>query len=294
MNIEEMRKRKKELGYTNAMIAEKTGLSIGAVQKFFSGETTSPRYDTILKLEKLLKPNAGEARELAFKFYTDTEKKSTETGAQQIEIFSKRMLTEECSPERWPGQGRYTLNDYYALPDEIRVELIDGVIYDMTSPTKKHQTIALELGYQFKRCIDEHDMPCMVYAAPVDVRLDMDDKTMVQPDVVVICHEDDNDAMIEGAPEFVAEILSPSTRRKDCIVKLNKYLEAGVNEYWIVDPDEEKITVYDFSGGKFPQHYMFSDSIPVGISGGLCKIDFARIKAELERSERIWKGIYCY
>ena len=69
MNIEEMRMRKKELGYTNAMIAEKTGLSIGAVQKFFSGETSSPRYDTIQKLEKLLKANAGEVREQAFSYH---------------------------------------------------------------------------------------------------------------------------------------------------------------------------------------------------------------------------------
>lgn len=280
VTIEEMRARKKELGYTNEMVAEKSGVSLGTVQKIFGGATSSPRYETIRKLEAALWP-AGEnyrpetgsvsgpdrLRESMFRYTAGTS----------------ALKTEPAHDGKWPRQGEYTLDDYYALPDDVRVELIDGVIYDMTAPTRKHQTIALHLWRQLDECIEEHCAPCIAYAAPVDVRLDSNDKTMVQPDIVVLCHEDDNDMRIEGAPEFVAEILSPSTRSKDCVIKLNKYMTAGVLEYWIIDPDEEKVFVYDFEEGCILKQYDFADRIPVAISNGKCEIDFALIKTAAGR-----------
>lgn len=269
MNIEEMRMRKKELGYTNAMIAEKTGLSIGAVQKFFSGETSSPRYDTIQKLEKLLKENAGEVREQAFSYH--------------VASGSSPVSPIKTDKKRWPRQGEYTLEDYYSLPDEVRVELIDGVIYDMTAPTKAHQTIAFRICMQLTECIDANDMPCVAYIAPVDVRLNKDAKTVVQPDVVLLCHDDGSDKRIEGAPEMVVEVLSPSTRSKDCLIKLNMYMTAGVREYWIVDPDEEKVFVYDFENELILKQYGFTDKVPVGLSKGKCEIDFGKIRKLLGR-----------
>lgn len=260
MNIDEMKRRKRELGYTNAMIAEKAGVSLGAVQKIFSGVTSSPRYDTLQKIEAVLAP-AGRVKEQAFSYGGGSER----------------------SEERWPRKGEYTLDDYYALPDDVRVELIDGVIYDMTAPTRTHQTIAFRICMQLTECIEKHDMHCVAYVAPVDVRLDMDQRTIVQPDVVLLCHEDDNDSRIEGAPEMLVEVLSPSTRSKDCLLKLNKYMNAGVKEYWIVDPDDEKVFVYDFENGNILKAYGFDDKIPVGISKGKCEIDFAEIRKHLKR-----------
>ena len=78
----------------------------------------------------------------------------------------------------------YTLDDYYALPDEQRVELIDGVFYDMAAPTSLHQLILMHLSYLFHDCAEQHDMPCEVFASPLDVRLDRDNYTMVQPDTL--------------------------------------------------------------------------------------------------------------
>lgn len=280
MTIEEMKERKKELGYTNAMVAEKSGVSLGTVQKIFGGATSSPRYETVRKLEAALWP-AGEdyGAKTSSGIGTDRIRESVfryTTGSSALRV-------ERTQDEKWPRQGEYTLDDYYALPDDARVELIDGVIYDMTAPTRKHQTIALHLWRQFVECIEEHSAPCIAYAAPVDVRLDADEKTMVQPDVFVLCHEDDNDARIEGAPEFAAEVLSPSTKSKDCVIKLNKYMNAGVKEYWIIDPDEEKVFAYDFADGCELKQYDFTDSIPVAISKGMCEIDFAGIKAAADR-----------
>ena len=175
-------------------------------------------------------------------------------------------------------QGEYTLEDYYALPDERRVELIDGVIYDMSAPTTIHQLIGLEIWGQLQKFIRKKKGTCIPFAAPVDVQLDCDDRTMVQPDVLVVC---DRDKIIKrciyGAPDFVVEILSPSTKRKDGIIKLSKYISAGVREYWIVDPDKKQVVVYDFQKEDYPVIYGFGGEIPVGIFDGECRIDFAEI-----------------
>ena len=175
-------------------------------------------------------------------------------------------------------QGEYTLEDYYALPDERRVELIDGVIYDMSAPTTIHQLIGLEIWGQLQKFIRKKKGTCIPFAAPVDVQLDCDDRTMVQPDVLVVC---DRDKIIKrciyGAPDFVVEVLSPSTKRKDGIIKLSKYISAGVREYWIVDPDKKQVVVYDFQKEDYPVIYGFGGEIPVGIFDGECQIDFAEI-----------------
>ena len=115
--------------------------------------------------------------------------------------------------------------------------------------------------------------------APIDVCLNCDEKTMVQPDVLVVC--DREKIMVEcifGAPDLAVEILSSSTRKKDMYLKLERYAAAGVREYWIVDPEKEKVMVYDLTGEGFPAIYGFDSCIPVGIFSGNCEIDFREIK----------------
>ena len=297
MTIDEMKARKKELMYTCAVIAEKSGLPLSTVQKVFSGATTKPHFKTMEALEMVLKKpsyyyeedvTTGEwvVNEEAAEYYpmSGTMPPSDAVG----------MWSHIKTSERWTRQGKYTTDDYLALPDDIRVELIDGVIYDMGAPKGGHQMVLGDLYMAFRNCIDEHDSPCYAIFAPFDVRLDKDNKTMVQPDLMVICPEDyedtdneyfeeDRGKRLNGAPRFVAEILSPSTRSKDCTVKLLKYMNAGVKEYWIVDIDNEKVMVYDFTKDVLPTQYSFDDSIPVGISEGKCGIDFGRINAKLKR-----------
>jgi Uma2 family endonuclease len=108
---------------------------------------------------------------------------------------------------------------------------------------------------------------------------------MVQPDLLVICKSYDLDAKrFEGAPDLVLEILSPSTRSKDMLLKLYKYQNAGVKEYWIVDPENEKVLVYDFrEGNYYPETYDFDSVIPIRISDGQCSIDFSRVNRALKK-----------
>ena len=179
--------------------------------------------------------------------------------------------------------GEYTLEDYYAIPDERRVELIDGEIFDMAAPSIAHQIILAELYLQFQTCIETHNRACRVMLSPCDVQLDNDEKTMVQPDLFVVCREFDvTKRSFLGAPDLTLEILSDSTRSKDMLLKTYKYKNAGVREYWIVDPKRKEVLIYDFSDEDLqPDRYTFHDKIPVRISEGKCSIDFERISSRL-------------
>lgn len=270
MTVSKLKERKKELGYTNEMIAEKSGIPLSTVQKIFSGATKHPRYDTLLELTKALSQYSyvGEAYIVQ------------EEAAEYSVEYEDRFQAD--SNERWPRQGHYTLKDYYALPDEIRVELIDGVIYDMTAPRLIHQKLLLQLAMAFFRCIQDSESDCSVTIAPRDVKLFDDDRNMYQPDILITCDKSkDLEDYYDGAPELTVEILSPSTRRKDFLVKTCNYERAGVREYWIVDPIRRQVLVFFFEEDKLPVTYDFDDKIPVRISEGKCVIDFAEVSKDL-------------
>ncbi len=178
--------------------------------------------------------------------------------------------------EKAPGE--YTIEDYYRFPQERRVELIDGVIYDMASPTHIHQLIGGQIFKAFSNYTDRKKGDCIVAYAPLDVQLDRDDKTMVQPDVMIVCDRDKfRKGLVYGAPDLLVEILSRSTKKKDMTIKLAKYAEAGVREYWIVDPERKKVIVYDFEDDMNVSIYGFESEVPVGIFQGECKVDFREI-----------------
>ena len=265
MTIQEMKERKRELGFSNQEISRRSGIPVGTLQKIFSGKTVSPRKETIQALEKILKPVSVS--------YDIPEYSSNAS-----------ILREEAPAYGAKKQGEYTLEDYYAIPDERRVELIDGVIYEMETPSSLHQTILGELYLQFRACTDAHAGNCDVYLSPCDVQLDMDNRTMLQPDLFIICRDYDRTLRhITGAPDLTVEILSSSTRSKDMLLKLYKYHHAGVREYWIIDPVNKAVYVHFFDDPNYKvEVYPFDSQIPIHISGGACSIDFARISKRLE------------
>ncbi len=177
----------------------------------------------------------------------------------------------------------YTIEDYYAIPDERRVELIDGVFYDMASPSFAHQVIIMSIANTIQNYIKKKKGRCKVLTAAVDVQLVCDNKTMVQPDIVVLCDKKKNvERCIMGAPDFVAEVLSKSTRKKDMTIKLEKYRNAGVREYWMIDMKNETVIVHEFEKGNMPVIFGFDSKVPVGIFQGDLEIDFADVRADLE------------
>lgn len=284
MTVEEMKRRKKELCFTNEMIAERSGVPLGTVQKIFAGFTGTPRFKTMAALEKVL---GGEERpeEKPARNSSASDKRTARYQDAYEESGSRigRIGEEALSYGADPKQGSYTVDDYYALSEDRRVELIDGWIYDMATPVLAHQAILGQLHLQLAPCVEKHP-ECELFFAPADVRLDNDDRTMVQPDLYIVCGRKDKDRRrLNGAPDFVIEILSPSTRVHDMFLKLNKYRNAGVREYWIIDPDRKKITVYDFEHEELPETYTFHETVPVSISGGECAVDFECIYDRVER-----------
>ncbi len=269
MNIEKLKQKKKELGFTNKQISELSGVPLGTVQKIFGKETKTPRRETYLALAGVLDPE-----EVHYILSMSTGVKE-EALAYELKALGKK-------------QGEYTLEDYYAMPEDRRVELIDGIIYDITAPTVPHQLIAGEVHRQLWDCVEEHDDECFPMIAPVDVQLDRDERTMVQPDVIIVCDRELMTAkLIYGAPEFALEVLSPYTKSKDQMIKLYKYMNAGCKEVWIVDPDKRRITTYDFRSENWPDIYSFDDKVPVAISDGRCEVDFSRINRKLKKYEEM-------
>lgn len=269
MTIEEMKSRKRELGYSNDRLSELTGVPKATLQKIFSGKTKAPRRETIKKLASILEVQNSYGEE-----HCDMV---SESGA----VYGNTVKTSD-NPYGDKMQGEYTVEDYLALPDDKRYELIDGVIYEMASPTFVHQTIAGYLYHRIMTCVEEHTCSCYPSISPLDVQICKDKKNMVQPDVMICCDPKTiTKERLFGAPAFVAEVISPSSKARDRFLKLNKYKEAGVKEYWLVDPEKEKVIVNLFYQDDDIFTYSFDDTIPVSISDGLCKICFSPVKERL-------------
>lgn len=162
----------------------------------------------------------------------------------------------------------YTIDDIYALPDGTRAELIDGQIYYMAPPGRRHQEILGNLFTAINSYIRSKGGSCKPYIAPFAVFLNTNDKNYVEPDISVICDPNKlNDKGCVGAPDWIIEVVSPGSVRMDYSTKLFKYRSANVREYWIVDPRKSQVMVYDFANDDMAQ-YDFNDDIPVGIYPG--------------------------
>lgn len=163
----------------------------------------------------------------------------------------------------------YTIEDIYALPDDVRAELIDGQIYYMASPTRTHQKISVYLSRVIGNYIESQDGECEVYTAPFAVFLNEEKNTnYLEPDLFVVCDPSKlGEDGCHGAPDWVIEIVSPTSRPRDYMKKMLKYGTACVREYWIVDPEKKITTVYGFEKETM-EEYPFGEAVPVGIYDG--------------------------
>jgi len=179
----------------------------------------------------------------------------------------------------------FTYADYKAweLKPGERFELINGVAYAMSAPNVSHQRLQMRLSGEFYAFLK--GKKCEVFAAPFDVRLfyeeDDSDDTVVQPDVIVVCDPKKlGEEGCRGAPDLVVEILSPSNMAMEMERKLLLYREAGVQEYWIVDPKDKHISIYTLKSGEYTlQTYRIQDIARPSVVPGL-EIPLSTIFAE--------------
>lgn len=180
-----------------------------------------------------------------------------------------------------PEFQHYTIDDIYNLPEGQRAELIDGQIYDMAPPSTAHQRISNYISTEINLYIRSHKGPCEIFQAPSAVFLhneeESDISNYLEPDISVICDYDKIDEKgCHGAPDWIVEIVSPSSRRLDYYTKLSLYRANGVREYWIVDPMKRTILLYDTEHDAAPVIYSFSDVVKVNIYDDL-EIDFSKL-----------------
>ena len=174
------------------------------------------------------------------------------------------------------GKG-YTIADIEALPDGERAELIDGEMFMMEVPSWTHQELLVKLLFEIELYIRKSKKKCKVLPAPFGVYIKNDNHNFVEPDISVICDKKKQDEKgCIGAPDWIIEIVSPSSKKMDYVRKASLYQEAGVREYWIVDPEKKSVTVYEEECWSAPARHSFSEYVKVGIYGDLY-IDFSKI-----------------
>lgn len=184
-------------------------------------------------------------------------------------------------------QERYTFADVLTWDEGKNIEIINGEAFMMATPSRIHQKISMELSRQLANYLEGKS--CEVYPAPFGVRLFEQDgdspenvDTVVEPDISVVCDRSKLDKQgCKGAPDMIIEVLSPSTRRHDRLVKLNLYQRAGVREYWVVDPDNESVQVFILDGGalKIREDYGCEDVAKVNVLDG-CFIELSKVFSE--------------
>ena len=246
MNLDQMKTYKRMLGYSNETISRISGVPVATVRKVMSGTTKNPRQKTVEALEKALS-------------------KSTEDSYNA----SKPSIVRDGAAAYQTGSRRYTIEDIYALPEDVWAELIDGKLYYMAAPARTHQKITGEMYLAIATYIKSKGGTCEVYISPFGVYLFKDDSTYVLPDLVVVC---DTSKLEEkgclGAPDWVVEVVSPSSRKMDYVVKLEQYRRSGVREYWAVNSENRIVMIYRFAPGGGTEDVLlrsFDDKIESGV-----------------------------
>lgn len=281
MTLDEMIFYKKISGLSYMDIAERSGVPLSTVQKVFCRATSTPRNKTLLALGNAFEEFQSERLYLCDPAY-EAEIKGKTYKKKDLEHY-EGILSGGTNAINLSSYENKSIDDYLALPNDVRVELIDGVFYDMAAPSYLHNQIAIQIWKALDDYIYKNNGKCSASIAPTDVQLDKDDKTMVQPDVLVTCDRDKiTYARVVGAPDLIIEVLSESNWYHDVYRKKSKYESSGVREYWIVMPKQSKIIVYFFKKFSKPIEYTFNDIIPVNIWDGKCTIDFKVISERLD------------
>ena len=183
---------------------------------------------------------------------------------------------------------KYTFADYLSWGEDERIEIINGeAIVAQAAPSPFHQEVIMAISAQIHNYLE--GKRCKVYPAPFAVRVEDDadtpenaSQTVVEPDITIVCDSSKiDDRGCKGAPDMVAEVLSPSTTKRDRFVKLHLYEKAGVKEYWIVDPVEQSVQVFLLDGGRFKVagFYTKEDIAKVHVLDG-CFVELSRVFTE--------------
>ena len=302
MNIEDLKKRKKALKLTVADLAYMAELPLSTVSKIMTGETRNPSYVTIEKLDRILyreeMRSRVEAYRAAIEKYVREHPDEDFDGRLFEKMYKKEHgLSDAPIPFAVPAglydsnrtrndrgslapyrQELLTVDVFRELGEDRNCELLDGYLIFNNAPGITHQVITQNLGYVIDRYIRDHNGNCRMFNVGVNVRLGDRNDTVLIPDIAVICNPDIIDEYgINGAPDWVIEVVSPSTKKRDYNDKMHKYMSSGVKEYWIVDPEKLRVTTYIEGEPMMAYIYDFEDDIPVYIYDGQLTVSISSL-----------------
>jgi prevent-host-death family protein len=195
--------------------------------------------------------------------------------AKIVPIEERTVIAEEAANFIYNDRWKLSYEEFLKMVEnsDLRYEYIDGEVYLLASPGYNHQVSVSELFGIFYNWFK--GKKCRPLTAPFDVTLikNKDNINVVQPDIIIICDTDKIDASgkYKGVPVLVVEVLSGSTKTKDMVKKLDLYMQTGVKEYWIVDPDKEEVIVYCFEKHDIADHdtYMGDMTVKSRVFNGL-------------------------
>ena len=294
MNIDELKKRKKQLKLTVSDLAILADLPQGTVSKIMTGETKMPRLETMEHLEMAIcreeQKRRIEAYLCAMKEYLQVHIEMIEA-PYKFETIYRRIHNLEDKPialadslsERVPIWGKLALdkkkkistNSFLHMGYENRwVELYEGTVIVSEAPGIEHQLMVKSINKQIEKYIEENQGKCQVFDMGLNVKLDEDEDSILIPDILVLCDEQKMRSFgVQGAPDWVIEVVSPSTRQYDYKKKSMKYLSHGVRELWLVDLEKRIVITYVNQEYAVSAIYPFGESVPVRIYDGKLRIN---------------------
>ncbi|MCR5204961.1 MAG: Uma2 family endonuclease [Lachnospiraceae bacterium] len=294
MTREELIALKENRGYSVAKLSEYSGVPEGTIRKIITGESKHPRTATLNALKKVLFGDQSVYSGKTYKYAEQSAFFTNEVCEEETSyIIGSSIPTDNGDENHSSGaihkkQGEYTIEDYLNLPEGERKELIDGVFYDMATPLNVHQEIIGYMYFEIKSYIKNNKGKCRVVISPSSVQLDCDDKTMIEPDIYIVCDKNKIRRFGNyGAPDFVLEVLSESTRSKDMRIKTGKYFNAGVKEIWYIDLKTNVLITYFKDDDYMPVIHPLEGSAGVSIYEGKLQINLSDIADIIEEYSNI-------
>ncbi len=296
MELSDLKRRKNNLKLTVGQLSMLADLPVGTVSKIMTGETQNPSYLTVDILDKTLAREESRARVEAFRnammkyikehpdeefIYEDFEKKYREehrlnrkaipfaTPDNDPYWISGSLALE--APQKKPKEDHHiSYEEYCSLPESSLTELIDGHMIVNQPPSYAHQNVVMNLGDEIKSYIRKNSGDCRMFNVGFGARFYDTPDTCLIPDIMVVCEPDRITDYYVWDPDWIIEVTSPSTRRRDYGEKRSLYIQAGVREYWIVDLEKSKVITWTRDDDI--NLYGFGDDIPVHIYDGKLKI----------------------
>lgn len=291
MTREEIIELKEKRGYSVAQLSQYSGVPEGTIRKIITGESKNPRVATLNALEKVLVGDENVYTGKSYQYDSQASVSFVCEGEAEYNAGSTALNFkpgQQVSGGTIKKQGEYTVEDYMALPDGDRKELIDGVFYDMATPTNVHQEVVGYMFLEIGNFIRKNKGKCRAVLAPSAVQLDCDNKTMVEPDIYIVCNPDKVKKFGNyGAPDFVLEVLSDSTRNKDLKIKSFKYMNAGVREIWYIDLKTRTLITYYEGDDYLPAIHPLEGTLGLAIYDGRLEINLAELGDIIEEYSKL-------